>query len=53
MAADLLRQVVYATILVLMGVTLWVSAVANELEARVRRGWLDPLPLPQLHQQQP
>jgi hypothetical protein len=44
MSADLLRQAVYAVLLIMMGVTLWVTAWASQLEARVRTGWLPPLP---------
>jgi len=43
MAADLLRQLVYGLLLVLMGAVLWTTAWANQLELRARTAWSQPL----------
>jgi hypothetical protein len=43
MSTDILRQAIYAALVIMMGVTLWVTAWASQLEARARLGWLPPL----------
>jgi hypothetical protein len=51
MGGDFLRQVIYAAVLIMMVATLWLTEQASQLEVRVRRGYLEPLP--PVHVQQP